>query len=135
MIWKERWPNFSPGEVLSPSGEQQWEDDNLLVMPFAMDMLQGFRERLRVPRLVNTDRLHYRGYRTPFENDAIDGAPFSRHVQGIAFDITVPSLPLDHVFHEALAFGFGGVGLYSSNNFVHVDCRYKVNGRAKQWIA
>ena len=119
------WPDFAPHEVLSPDGMEQYKRGNLMVQPSALDSLQAFRSKLRFPILVNFAHLKRRGYRSPQENVSIGGAHFSRHVQGIAFDITCQDLTPEELFHAAIHHGFGGVGLYRENNFVHVDTRAK----------
>lgn len=122
---KWNWPDFAPHEVLSPDGLAQFKKGNLMVQPFALDALQSFRSRIAVPVLVNFSSLQRRGYRSPKENMQIKGAEFSRHVQGIAFDITAPDMTPEELFHAAIQHGFGGVGLYKAQNFVHVDVRAK----------
>jgi len=123
VIWK--WPDFKPDELLSPDGLSQFEKGNLLLQPFALDALQAFRSELGVCVLVNFGSLTKRGYRSPRENKKIDGAEYSRHVQGIAFDITCPDITTDELFHKAIQAGFGGVGLYRDDLFVHIDVRAK----------
>jgi len=121
MIW--RWEFFTPGEVLSPAGLEQWKRGNFLIQPFALDCLQAFRRELRRPFLVNFGRLSLRGYRSPVENNKIGGAHFSRHVQGIAFDVTVEGFTPGEVAERARAFGWGFVLPYEEQNFTHIDLR------------
>ncbi|MBV9550463.1 MAG: DUF882 domain-containing protein [Alphaproteobacteria bacterium] len=52
----------------------------------------------------------------------------SLHMQGMAIDIRVPGRSLVNVHQTALKMGRGGVGMYPTSNFVHVDV-----GRVRQW--
>lgn len=128
--WTRRWPHFRPEEVLSPHGLAQWERGNLLISEYAMDMLEDWRHKVgRI--LINNDRLRYRAYRSPRENEVVGGATFSRHVQGIAFDTTPLDMDLHQYHRLALEFGWSGVGLYRT--FVHLDTRPTLRGRIFTW--
>ena len=63
------------------------------------------------------------GYRTPSHNAATPGAdPDSYHVYGLAADIVIPGVPPEQVAAYARhVLGMGGVALYRSSGFVHVD--------------
>ena len=85
--WEKRWPDFSPQEVLSPQGLNQFVNrGNLLIQPHALDFLQSFRNFLAVPLLINFNHLKHRGYRNCVENKREGGRLHSFHVQGLAFD-------------------------------------------------
>ncbi len=117
-----RWKSFTPAEVLSADGLEQFVNHhNLLLQPFALDALQSFRNKIGLPIIVTS------GYRSERENNSCKGKKFSRHVQGIAFDIRVKEMTLQELFEAAKAFPqFGAVGIYHSKNFIHVDCRPRV---------
>jgi uncharacterized protein YcbK (DUF882 family) len=73
------------------------------------------------------------GYRSPKTNALLhehsDGvAKQSLHMQGMAMDVRIEGVALDHLHKAALDIGRGGVGYYPSSNFVHVDV-----GRVRQW--
>jgi uncharacterized protein YcbK (DUF882 family) len=73
------------------------------------------------------------GYRSPRTNAMLhehsDGvASKSLHMQGMAMDIRVEGVALDHLHKAALDIGGGGVGYYPTSNFVHVDV-----GRVRRW--
>jgi len=63
------------------------------------------------------------GYRCPEHNKAIGGAPKSQHMQGKAADIRVEGLDVEELANCADAIGFGGIGTYRKQGFVHVDVR------------
>lgn len=126
-------PSFGPREVLSPQGLYQLEKGNLMLQEEALAALEQFRSVVKVPIKVNHGELLYRGYRSPEENKAIGGAQYSRHVQGIAFDCTPEGMDLDAFYQHALAFGWGGVGLYKARGFVHLDYRSSLGKRAN-WV-
>jgi uncharacterized protein YcbK (DUF882 family) len=123
-----RWQYFKPVEVLSAAGLREYKNGNLLIQPFALDMLNNFRRSLGVPVICNTKDHTRRGYRSAAENADCGGAQFTRHVQGIAFDIVVPTLSLQQVKDAAIRFGWGGIGVYLSAGFVHLDARAILNG-------
>jgi uncharacterized protein YcbK (DUF882 family) len=73
------------------------------------------------------------GYRSPQSNAAMHDrssgvAKKSLHMQGMAMDIRVPGRALQAVHDNAQAMARGGVGLYPTSNFVHVDV-----GRVRYW--
>lgn len=124
---------FEPSELLSPAGIKQLERGNLMLQPFAIGVLDQFREFVGVPLLCNHRTLKFRGYRSPRENETIGGAEYSRHIQGIAFDLS-SALPVAELFERAKEFGkFGGLGFYPYKKFLHVDCRYLL-GDPVIWI-
>lgn len=73
------------------------------------------------------------GYRSPATNAMLHErsngvANKSLHMQGMAIDIRLPGRPLETLHQAALSLGEGGVGIYPSSNFVHVDV-----GRVRRW--
>jgi uncharacterized protein YcbK (DUF882 family) len=65
-------------------------------------------------------------YRSPSTNAMLramsDGvAQHSYHIKAMAIDIRLRDVPLDRLHAEALAMQRGGVGMYPTSNFVHVD--------------
>ena len=75
------------------------------------------------------------GYRTPQTNEYLRSrsahsgvAKNSLHMQAEAIDIRLPGIPTSEVRDAALRLRRGGVGYYSTSNFVHVDV-----GRVRQW--
>lgn len=68
------------------------------------------------------------GYRTVTTNRAVGGAGDSQHLHARALDVEVPSARLRTFGAAALALGRGGVGIYASRGFVHLDC-----GPVRHW--
>jgi len=75
------------------------------------------------------------GYRTPWSNEFLRTrrahtgvARHSLHMQAEAIDIRLPGIPTSELRDAALRLHRGGVGYYSSSDFVHVDV-----GRVRQW--
>lgn len=64
-------------------------------------------------------------YRTPAHNDAEGGEVFSRHMYGAAADICAEGIPPKELAKMARTVmpTWGGVGIYTSKGFVHVDVR------------
>lgn len=73
------------------------------------------------------------GYRTPETNAKLRRrskrvAKHSLHMEGRAADIYVPGTHVSKLQQAALGFAAGGVGLYSSSNFIHLD-----TGPVRNW--
>lgn len=102
-------------------------------------------EHLMDPRLV--DLLHQvhgkvgakqpfqviSGYRSPKTNAMLHErsgqvAGKSLHMQGMAIDVRLEGVALDHLHKAALDLGDGGVGYYPTSDFVHMDV-----GRVRRW--
>lgn len=101
--------NFSPKELACPCcGE-------FLYVPGAIKKLQQLRDLKGRPLIINS------AYRCAKHNKEVGGAPNSKHMKGIAFDIDL----LDHdrlmLTMDAMSCGFKGIGQY--NTFIHVDAR------------
>ncbi len=110
------WPSFSPAEIACRgTGAIKIDAD-------AMDKLQRLRNHLGKPLIVLS------AYRSLAHNRAVGGAPHSKHIQGIAFDISMANH--DPVVFEAAAraVGFSGFGYYPRSGFMHIDL-----GPAREW--
>ena len=73
------------------------------------------------------------GYRSPASNAKMAAgskgvAKKSLHMEGMAIDIRMPGVDLQHLHKAAKALGAGGIGYYAQSNFVHVDV-----GRVRSW--
>ncbi|WOI56748.1 YcbK family protein [Palleronia sp. LCG004] len=73
------------------------------------------------------------GYRSPQTNNMLRSrssgvAKNSRHLSGEAADLRMNSRSVAQMFSAASACAAGGVGRYSSSNFVHMDC-----GPVRSW--
>jgi hypothetical protein len=123
------WPvkYFKPEEVLSPLGLVQYNRGNLMLQIDALLKLDNFREFLGRPLICNTGILRLRGYRNLEENKRAGGAAYSRHMQGIAFDVHCPSISVFELFELAKKFGWPCVLKYAS--FIHVDNRFLLDGK------
>lgn len=109
------WPNFTPREMAC-------KGDNSLLIDFdAMEKLQALRQAVGLPFVIHS------AYRSPAHNTAVGGAPRSRHLIAVAFDIRMQGHD-PHEF-EAMAryHGFNGIGRYpkSETPFLHIDARPK----------
>ena len=91
-------------------------DPALLDLLYALEMTTGAERRFDV----------ISGYRSPATNAMLRGksngvAKLSYHMRGMAIDISVPEVNLAQLHKNALAMKAGGVGLYASSGFIHVD--------------
>jgi uncharacterized protein YcbK (DUF882 family) len=73
------------------------------------------------------------GYRSPATNNMLRSrssgvAKNSRHLKGEAADLRLKSRSVNQMFRAAAACSAGGVGRYTSSNFVHMDC-----GPVRSW--
>jgi uncharacterized protein YcbK (DUF882 family) len=97
-----------------------------------LDLLHSLNQDLQ----VDTPYHVISGYRSPHTNQLLRArggattgvASKSLHMVGKAIDIRVPGVPLADLHKAAVALKKGGVGLYPSSNFVHVDV-----GRVRYW--
>ncbi len=73
------------------------------------------------------------GYRSPETNAMLRArssgvAKNSRHLKGEANDLRLKSRSVNQMYRAASAVAAGGVGRYTSSNFVHMDC-----GPVRSW--
>lgn len=128
----DEWPatHFSPQEIACRGSGM------VLLTPesiYALKQLDALRERMGHPLICNS------GYRSPAHNKAVGGARASKHMQGIAFDISMANVDPHRFEREARALGFNGIGLYppqkktGARNFIHIDTRPAPGWRGTQW--
>ena len=103
--------------------------DEHMMDPRLLDLLHQVRGKVggRAPFQVIS------GYRSPKTNALLHErssgvAGKSLHMQGMAIDVRVEGVALDHLHKAALGLGQGGVGFYPTSDFVHMDV-----GRVRQW--
>lgn len=111
--WRQRWPNFTAEEIGRKT--QRPADRSILVVPAALDKLQALRVEWGRPIKVNS------GYRSPEYNRLVGGSTGSKHMEGIAFDCSMPGTKQDDFITMAVRHGFNGIGRYPT--FVHIDAR------------
>lgn len=133
-LWNSRFPNFAPSELLSPDGLMMFDKGHLLLSTEAASSLELFRSFIGSPLLVNGGGKTLRGYRSPDENKRAEGRQFSFHMQGVAFDITVPGMSVETLAARAIDFGWHGVGAYPKRGFVHVDLRPRLTRDIITWV-
>lgn len=92
--------------------------------PAALDILHatGQRAGLRGEFLVTS------GFRTPASNAAVCGAGNSQHLRAGALDVCIAAAQIAGFGTAALELRRGGVGLYASRGFVHLD-----SGPVRNW--
>lgn len=131
-----RWNNFDASEVLSPEGLMMLLKGVMLISPKLLDTLEEFRTYIQAPIIINTDKLKYRGYRSPHENYGIVGGErYSFHMQGLAADCS-STIEVDRLHDLALSFGkWHGIGFYPTKGFVHLDIRPNLDNSITRWSA
>jgi len=100
--------NFNLKEFESP-------EQLVKIHPQVVGQLQNMRDHLGKPIKVTS------GYRTPAHNKAVGGSRGSKHMSGTAADIQCAGVSLDDLVNQARLSGFIGIGIYRSQNFIHVD--------------
>ena len=92
--------------------------------PTVIDILweAGQRARWRGEFLVVS------GFRTPETNALVCGAGNSQHLSARALDVCLPAAQLTGFADAALGMRRGGVGVYASKSFVHLD-----SGPVRRW--
>jgi len=106
----QRWPDFKPEEFDCKG------TGRIALDPVTLDKLQQLRTIIGKPFYIVS------GYRSPEHNRAVGGAPRSKHMEGIAFDIdTTRGINQERLKAEAERLGFNGIGTYG--NFIHIDTR------------
>lgn len=113
--FKARWPNFSPEEIACNG------DGKVMLNFAALDALQKLRTKLGRPLILNS------AYRSPAYNAKIGGAKASKHMEGIAFDVSMTNHNPEEFERAAVALGFRGIGHYPGSNFMHIDTRKASN--------
>lgn len=108
--------NFTLGEFACKDGS-----DIAMVHPALVALLQVVRDHYQKPVRINS------AYRTKAYNASIGGAKASKHVLGMAADITVKGVKPDELADFLEEFDPGGLGRY--NTFTHVD----VFGAMRRW--
>lgn len=96
--------------------------------PSLLDLLFINQAWLRVNNLPHKLIINS-GYRTAAFNASLEGAAKnSMHIQAKAADIKIPGVSTEQIAKLAKAIGVGGVGVYPSKGFIHVDI-----GKVRAW--
>lgn len=106
--------NFQVKEFACKDGS-----DAVLVAPRLVMVLQSIRSHFGKAVTIHS------GYRTPPYNTKVGGVEDSQHTYGTAADISVKNVGVDTVaaYARSIMPDWGGVGIYKSQGFVHVDVR------------
>ena len=95
----------------------------LVAEPRMLDLIRLLRVNLKMPLNVTS------GYRCSKHNGSLKGAsPQSRHMLGQAADVWSPGYSPREVAAVAERVGFGGIGVYVSDSFIHID-----TGPKRKW--
>ena len=93
--------------------------DTVFVAPRLVMVLQSIRSHFCKPVVIHS------GYRTPPYNTKVGGVEDSQHTYGTAADISIKGVSVADVaaYARSIMPDWGGVGIYKSQGFVHVDVR------------
>ena len=79
---------------------------------------------------VKSPLLIHSGYRTNKTNQGLEGAAKnSMHLYGRAVDFSIPNISSMALAKIAAQFKAGGIGIYTSQNFIHLD-----TGGVRMWL-
>lgn len=97
--------------------------DVVFVAPGLVQVLQQIRSHYGKPVTIHS------GYRTPTYNKKVGGATYSQHCYGTAADISIKGVSVKELaaYARSLMPTRGGIGIYASQGFVHVDVRENVS--------
>jgi len=100
--------------------------DTILIDDKLVKLLEQIRVYAEAPVTITS------AYRTEAYNarPEVGGARGSQHTKGTAADIITKGRTVAQIAKFAQAIGAGGVGLYTKDNFVHVDAR---TGKKSYW--
>jgi len=104
--------------------------DELKCDPRLIEALQNVRDKVGKPMILNS------GYRCKKKNDSVLGSSKkSQHILGKAADISARNFDIDKLVNLfLLESSIGGIGIYRTKNFVHVDVRdKKPDGTIARW--
>ena len=84
-----------------------------------LKILVSVREKFQSPVIITS------AARCPEYNAKVGGAKNSKHLEGLAVDFYVRDVMLEivHKHVEIIMEGWGGIGFYPNQNFIHVDAR------------
>ena len=93
--------------------------DTVFVAPRLVMVLQSIRSHFGKAVSIHS------GYRTPPYNAKVGGVEDSQHTYGTAADISINGVSVADVaaYARSIMPDWGGVGIYKSQGFVHVDVR------------
>lgn len=106
-------PHFSKAELACRCCGELIIDQRLI------DALEELRS------LAGREILIYDGYRCLAHNQEVGGVTDSEHTRGMAADVGIPGLSLQHMYELALqvpTFAEGGIGVYDGG-FLHLEVR------------
>ena len=90
--------------------------------PRLLDLLDQISDRVQTKARFQV----ISGFRSQATNamlheQSAEVAKKSLHTQGMAIDVRLPDVALEHLHNAALSVCAGGVGFYPESNFVHLD--------------
>jgi uncharacterized protein YcbK (DUF882 family) len=101
--------------------------DIILINPHLIEVLEKIRAHF------NKNLLILSGYRTPPYNRKIGGAGISQHMFGNAADFRIDGVKPIEICTWLNTFHTGGIGLYVTKNFTHVDVRNVIGSSKGTW--
>lgn len=101
--------------------------DIILINPYLIELLEKIRAHFGKSLHINS------GYRTPPYNRKIGGVGKSSHMFGNAADFRIDGVKPIEICTWLNTFHTGGIGLYVTKNFTHVDVRNVVGSTKATW--
>jgi hypothetical protein len=124
--WTHEWLAIAPGEAVPRATLDRFLRDHYTNQPTAMepkllDMVLGAAQHFRAETAIVVSAFRHPKYNLILRKKGRQVARDSNHTKGVAIDFYLPKIETRRLHSWARAQKLGGVGLYTSSQFIHMD--------------